>query len=180
MSNQHPTPAHWTRRGLLGTSAAVAVLCCLLLVGIAQADPDDTEHTSESPAGTPTEAAHSRLPLPEPTFNLLKRVPGTVIKPLHDGIPLRESAPGFLGLYGREIDKTKEADLYLLTEGKLMQHFFRNSVWIKIVPIPIPKTEDGASEKNKAYWVYWGYADQGTEPNFVAVVPSELNAMNVD
>ena len=156
--------------------AIVAAACCLLFVGIAQADPDDTEHTSESASETQTEAARSRLPLPAPAFSPLKRVPGTVIKSLHDGIPLRKSAPGFMGLYGREIGKTKEGDLYLLMEGRLIPHFFRNSVWIKIVPIP--KTEGGESENNKAYWAYWEYADQDTEPNFVAVVPSELSAIN--
>ena len=153
--------------------AIVAAVCFLLLVGVAQADPDDTGHTSESASETPTEAPRFPLALPEPAFSTLKRIPGTVIRPLHDGIPLRESAPGFLGLYGREIDKTKEGDLYLITKGKLTQHFFRNSVWIKIVPVPKTKVE-----KNKVYWAYWGYVDQDTEPNFVAVVPSELNDMN--
>ena len=156
--------------------AIVAAMCCLLLVGIAQADSGDAEHTSQSASATQTEAARSPLPLPAPAFSTLTRVPGTVLKPLHDGIPLRESAPGFLGLYGREIGKTKEGDLYLLTEGKQVQHFFRHAVWIKIVPVP--KTGERESEKNKAYWAYWGFADQDTEPNFVAVVSSELNAMN--
>ncbi len=154
--------------------ALVAAVCCLLLVGIAQADPEDTERPSEPASETPGTTARIRPPLPEPALNTLKRVPGTVVKSLHDSIPLRESAPGFLGLYGREIGKTKEGDLYLLAEGRLMQHFFRHSVWIKIVPIP--KTED--AEKNRAYWAYWGFADQDAAPNFVAVVPSELNDMN--
>lgn len=174
MARRLSTP--WRKPAGPSRLAIVAAVCCLLHVGIPQAGPDDAEQTSESASETQTEATRSPLPLHEPAFNAFKRVPGTVIKPLHDGIPLRESAPGFLGLYGREIDKTKEGDLYLLTEGKLMQHFFRNSVWIKIVPIP--KTEDGESEKNKGYWAYWGYVDQDTEPNFVAVVPSELNDMN--
>ena len=170
LSTRRRKPARLSRLAL------VAAVCCLLLAGIIQADPDDTERPSESAPETQTEAARSPILHHEPILSPLKRVPGTVIKPLHDGIPLRESAPGFLGLYGREIDKTKEGDLYLLTKGKLIQHFFRNNVWIKIVPIP--KTEGGESENNKAYWAYWGYANQDTEPNFVAAVPSELNDMN--
>ena len=154
--------------------AIVATVCCLLLVGIAQADPEDTERPSE-----PVSEHRARRPASVRRFlsqlsTRSSRVPGTVVKSLHDGIPLRESAPGFLGLYGREIGKTKEGDLYLLAEGRLMQHFFRHSVWIKIVPIP--KTED--AEENRAYWAYWGFADQDAAPNFVAVVPSELNDMN--
>ena len=170
--------ARTTKGGRPRCLAILLAIWSLLLVGIAQAGADDAEQGPESVSGTRVEAPGSPLSLREPGFSAFQRVPGTVLRPLHEGLPLRESAPGFLGLYGRALDKTRGGDLYLLTEGRLMQHFFRNSVWVKIVPVPT--SDDGEPQESKAYWAYWGSADRDVEPNFVAVGSGELNDMNED
>ena len=99
-------------------------------------------------------------------------IPGMVVRPVHPGIPLRDSAPGTFGLYGSQTGETRTDNLYLIREGRQVPRFFRNEVWINVIPVPQSPLQE--NQTPPSHWVYWGDVDPSTNPNFRAVNPEEI------
>ncbi len=103
-----------------------------------------------------------------------RKFPGTVVvEPLDPGVPLRRTAPGFLGIYGQKMGKTTDNKYYLILEGLQIPLFFQKIRWVKVAPIKL--IENKFEIDNKYSWVYWGKVGQGTSPNFKIVAQDEIN-----
>ncbi len=100
---------------------------------------------------------------------------GGVVRPSAPGVPLRESTPGFLGRYGRELDKTSEKDIYIVREEKRIPRYFWEDLWLRITPVQ-KQGNDWVVNPDVDYWAYWGSIDADSKTNFIYVDPEEIDS----
>ena len=144
-----------TIRSLLLPGVLIGFGYCLLFDSVARA---------QDPQSGQEEAIESLQ------ASISQSIRGNVVKSRLAGIPLRNSAPSFLGLYGRETDTTKQDAQFLVLDAEHVPRFLTKDRWIKLTPI----SPDGKIDATVFHWAYWG-EEAKQSSNFSVVEASEVS-----